>query len=322
MSIYVLPYKMASASAKELADYLGCRRIKADKTSRWRPREDKWVINWGSSKVDLAHMNEANIINPMEVVNVAADKLKAFQLLREAGNVPLPAFTSDIEEAKQWIADGGVVVCRTILRGHSGDGIILADTVDKLVEAPLYTLYFKKKTEYRFHVVGDRVVDIARKARKFDVADEEVNWQIRNLKGGFIYAREGVNPPNELYDYAVNTIKALSLDFGAVDIIWNDSKKRGVVLEVNCAPGLSGSTVGNYANALDNLIYSRSRKVVAKSSLKRKRFITNPVKVEDMNPVQQDIAPVAAPLLGEIEERLRLQRREEHRHLMEILNNR
>jgi glutathione synthase/RimK-type ligase-like ATP-grasp enzyme len=45
-------------------------------------------------------------------------------------------------------------------------------------------------------------------------------------------------------------VSALGLDFGAVDIIWNEREDKCYVLEVNTAPGLQGSTLENYANAI------------------------------------------------------------------------
>jgi D-alanine-D-alanine ligase-like ATP-grasp enzyme len=40
------------------------------------------------------------------------------------------------------------------------------------------------------------------------------------------------------------------LDFGAVDVIWNEKQQRAYVLEVNTAPGLEGQTVDDYARGI------------------------------------------------------------------------
>ena len=52
---------------------------------------------------------------------------------------------------------------------------------------------------------------------------------------------------------AVNAVKALGLDFGAVDIIYNEKENQYYVLEVNTAPGLEGTTLIKYAERFSKL---------------------------------------------------------------------
>jgi D-alanine-D-alanine ligase-like ATP-grasp enzyme len=77
---------------------------------------------------------------------------------------------------------------------------------------------------------------------------------VRNHDNGFIFVRNDVKAPSSVEEQAVRAIKALGLDFGAVDIIWNDKQQKAYVLEVNTAPGLEGSTVDDYARGFRNLI--------------------------------------------------------------------
>jgi D-alanine-D-alanine ligase-like ATP-grasp enzyme len=44
------------------------------------------------------------------------------------------------------------------------------------------------------------------------------------------------------------------LDFGAIDIIYNESRDQAYVLEVNTAPGLTGQTIQSYADAFRHLV--------------------------------------------------------------------
>ena len=142
-------------------------------------------------------------------------------------------------------------MCRTKLTGHSGEGIVIATQADELVDAPLYVKYIPKKDEYRVHVFDNRVIDIQKKGRRKDV--EEANFQVRNHANGFVYMREGIDPPNAVTDSALQVMQHVSLHFGAVDVIWNEKHKRAVVLEINTAPGLEGSTIHSYANAFNEL---------------------------------------------------------------------
>lgn len=167
-----------------------------------------------------------------------------------------PKFTANWEVAEGWIDEGYVVVCRTILNGNSGEGIVLAETVDELVEAPLYVRYVPKKQEYRVHVFRDGVVDVQRKARRKDVADDQVNWKIRNHDNGFIFARgEDLGEvPEDVLTQSINAVKACGLDFGAVDVIFNEKEQSAYVLEVNTAPGLSGATLDVYVERFKEIV--------------------------------------------------------------------
>lgn len=168
----------------------------------------------------------------------------------EGDYVRTPEFTTDRQKAFGWLVHGATVVERHVLNGNSGAGIRLVEPgQEELSKAPLYVKYVPKKQEYRVHVCGGEAVDIQRKARRHDVADEDINWKIRNHDNGFIFARneDGVVPPDVSYQ-AVLAVKLLGLDFGAVDVIFNDKEQKAYVLEVNTAPGLSGTTLEGYVS--------------------------------------------------------------------------
>jgi glutathione synthase/RimK-type ligase-like ATP-grasp enzyme len=200
------------------------------------------IINWGN--VALAYKCTVNG-NP-DVMKTAANKLLFFKHFSGSGITP------DYWINKEDIPDEAFpVVCRTILNGHSGAGIVLARVRSDLVDAPLYVRYVSKKNEYRVHVGHNSVIAIQQKKRRLDC--ENPNWQIRNHANGFIYAREGVDPPAGVIDVAQACTAGLHLDFGAVDVIWNDKEQKAYVLEVNTAPGLEGQTLDDYVNYFKGL---------------------------------------------------------------------
>ncbi len=247
MAVILFPYKAGSASCKSLAETLGIKRVKAE-GSRWKGRGGDILINWGSTKADVVERaGEAKILNHPNVIRVSVDKLKSFNALK-AGEVKIPKFTTDKAEALEILRAGNKVVCRTVLNGHSGQGIVIAEAEDQLVDAPLYVQYIPKKTEYRVHVMNGECFFIQRKARKLDVPDAEVNWKVRNLEGGFIYANQDVEAPDEVKVQAKKAITALGMDFGAVDIIVTN-REAVYVLEINSACGLAGTTLEKYSEA-------------------------------------------------------------------------
>lgn len=247
--LYIYSYKMGSKSAKELKESLGAKLIK-HKNSKFKPAGKK-VINWGSSSMPKGIVDNAIIINHPTAVCLATNKLKTFNVLADT-NVRIPKFTTDKAVAAKYIQDGQTVFCRTKLTGNSGDGIVIASTVEQLVDAPLYTVWERIKNEYRIHVFRGQVIDKQRKARKLDVPDDKVNWKVRNLDGGFIFARGDCNPEQGIEEAAINAVAALGLDFGAVDIAYTKGGKV-MLLEVNTACGLMNTTLEKYTKAFLNI---------------------------------------------------------------------
>ena len=241
--IRVIPYKQGSRSAKALAQALGGKVLKLQNSKYvWRPGD--LVINWGNSE-----LGGEEVLNPGYGIKDVANKLLFFNKMKELGLEDiLPEFWTNASSIPD---EAFPVVCRTILSGHSGVGVHIANSRDELVHAPLYVKYIKKKDEYRVHVGIDNedrpcVISVQRKAKRNGI--EPVCYQIRNLANGFVYVREGVNPPNAVIEAAKQVLQASFLDFGAVDVIWNEHYQRAYVLEINSAPGLEGQTVTDYAN--------------------------------------------------------------------------
>lgn len=242
MKIFVYPYRSGSKSARRLAEALGAKRIKL-LNSKFKESPSKVVLNWGSSSCPYECLNDSS------AVSVASDKLLSLKQLSLSG-VSVPEWTTDRQIASGWITEGHTVVCRGKLNGSSGEGITLvSDPLCELPFVPLYTKYTKKKDEYRVHVFDGRVIDVQRKMRKKDIPDNEVDWKVRNLAGGFIFGREGVDPSDKVLETSVSAVNSLGLLFGAVDI--GDHTEEGSrVYEVNTAPGLEGSTVDSYVKAI------------------------------------------------------------------------
>lgn len=249
MSIWIYPYKMGSKSVKALSEALGARVIKRE-GSRFREGRGKHIINWGASRVPYG-----NALNHHSAVALAGNKLHCFKTLN-AAEISIPEFTTDSNTATDWYGEGKIVVLRHKLNGHSGEGIEIVDPKqgDLMSAAPLYVQYIPKKDEYRVHIFkfeqdDVRAIHVQQKKRKLDVADDDVNWQVRNLDGGFIFATGGVEPPEDVIVQAKAALVASGLTFGAVDVIWNQKQQKAFCLEINTAPGLEGTTVTKYAEA-------------------------------------------------------------------------
>lgn len=257
MNAIILPYKNGSRSGAALANALGVRQIRLAGSTIHRQRS-KTIINWGNSGRTLPPQGLGSghyTLNPTVLVEIAANKLSTFESIKD--NTRIPEYTTDYETALSWLS--GVQPCKVVerhtLTGHSGAGIEVVEEMEDLsTDCPLYVKYVKKQDEYRIHIMDGQVIDVQRKARRSDVPDEDVNWQVRNHQNGFCYMRESVSPDTDVIVQALNAIEALGLDFGAVDVIWNAHQNKAHVLEVNTACGLEGTTLERYKVAFQELL--------------------------------------------------------------------
>ena len=281
--MFIYPYKAGSGSVARLKEKMlesdvNLRVIRRE-NSRFKGNENKTVINWGASSMPEEVM-KADLINKPEAVAIAADKIKFFEVMKD--KVSIPEHTTDYDTALGWLEEGCTILARSTLTGHSGQGISVVEAGDDLsVYRPstkMYVKYIPKKEEYRIHVVGGEVVDMARKAKPHHLDADQTNWKVRTHSNGFVFVREDCNPHEDVLTEAVKAVEECGLDFGAVDIIWNDYRKKPFVLEVNTAPGIEGQTLDTYADHLKKMQNSFAERY----RLKAKRTAQNPTIIADL----------------------------------------
>lgn len=239
--VRLLPYG-PSDGCRAVSRATGVKRLKLPH-SRFRPRPNDVIVNWGSS---TRPFQNANYINKPELVNVASSKLASLRKMKEAG-VNVPDFTTSRETVAGWLANGKRALARTLDRASGGRGIIMCENPSSIPQAGLYTLYIPKKYEYRVHVWRGQVLDIQQKKKRLNFPEAQFNGQIRNFDRGWIFARDGVAAPQDVLDQSVAAVRALGLDFGAVDVGYTEKTQKATVYEVNTAPGVEGTTLSKYA---------------------------------------------------------------------------
>lgn len=227
--------------------------------SRATQREGDVFVNWGGYRDVAARYNLAtdaeNTVGYLDGNAWRATNKLGFFTLCQQHDIPSPEFTTDHAVARSWQANDGRVVVRQTLRGHSGQGIIIVNPGQTIPDAPLYTKYTPRTNEYRVHIVCGNIVDIQRKVRVREVPDENVNWEVRNLAGGFAYGREDLQLDRrhlEQISVIIDKMKRNNMlsDFAAVDLIRSAQGGNMLALEVNSAPGLTGTTLERYTDAL------------------------------------------------------------------------
>ena len=245
-----------SYSSRQLARRLRVRRVVVG--SRKTPTAS-CVINWGCSEIPELRVSRfgTTLINHPAAVKEAVNKILTFKRLA-AEDVPVVDFTQDREVAAKWHKNGKSVYGRKFVcsRGGKGIDLFLAKKFQGEIPAyPLYTKFFPCETEYRVHVVGGRVIDFAEKRRKRLLEPKPNRYWIRTHDNGWVFAREGAQLDENVKDISLRAIQALGLDFGAVDLRVNEDGECRV-LEVNTAPGITGSTLNSYTRAFWNLLHS------------------------------------------------------------------
>jgi len=230
------------------------KRMKYDNSS-YRGSASHLILNWGSH-TRKAVRPEFTMLNDPTAVIIASDKTKTFEKLRDSGmSDNIPGFTSDLDVAKAWVESGITVYCRTLTRSSQGRGVVVANRVDDLVTAPLYTAKCPRRREVRLHIFNGEMISFAQKKKMSEerMADDGITYSndVRSHGNGWVFAREGVTIPDSARDAAIAAVAALGLQFAALDIALSLNSPK--IFEANTAPGLEGATLEAYTNAIIQL---------------------------------------------------------------------
>lgn len=255
---FILPYRQGSGTVRRLAQELELKGIRLE-NSQYFPRNTDTIINWGNSSPPV-NLGNARVLNNPERVGFVTNKLNFFRLVSgfDVENKPrIPEWTQSKIEAETWINDGSVVFAREKLTGHSGEGIVVVNNREELRrirDNVLLVRYVKKKHEYRLHFFNGEIFDVQKKSKVN--GRDDANFLIRNHDNGFIYSRNNLDEgiPEDVMEQARRTVSLLNLDFGAIDVIYNQMRNFAYVLEVNSAPGLEGTTLSNYVRKFREVI--------------------------------------------------------------------
>ena len=264
--IRVLPYG-PSDSVRELTSAINTKiqelRLNANvmslvsEGSRYRSRVGDIVVNYGNRRYNDSFFGGATVLNSVVALNRAANKVTAFQTLEAAG-VSTVEYTVSQSVASDW-NQNEIVYERGILNGHSGEGITVRLPTEGISRAPLYTKGIQgPRREWRVHVFEGVITYVQKKIRRNGYRElESYREDIRNHHTGWVYSNSFTEaPPNQVLIQAHKAVSALGLNFGAVDLISKGT--NAWVLEVNTAPGLTGTTLETYTHNIVEFVKSFS----------------------------------------------------------------
>ena len=270
--VMINPYSKFSKSARALSAEFHRKITDAIINGTVKVNEDVTCVNWGLPLFNW-EVTGIHTLNRVEAISNVTDKVRFFNLMSQNTEVNIPEYTNDKDVALDWVLNGHLVMKRRST-GYGGTDIIFIEDKDslafvmggrpKMSKNDFFSKYIKKKDEYRIHVFKDKVIDAQRKALRKTTEDGTpvdpnfIDFRVRNHQNGFVFVRESCNPKQCVLDQAILAVQASGLDFGAVDVIYNESMDKAFVLEINTAPGLEGQTLDSYTKAITRYVEGNS----------------------------------------------------------------
>jgi hypothetical protein len=197
------------------------------------------LIRWGCRKQPhLDHYSDL-VLNNVNAIGNASDKLNSLIQMKELG-IRVPDFDTEPEALVQRV--GYPILGRKQFHARATDVKLCLQKRDFRKPLDYYIQYIPTVREYRVHVVRDKVIRI--QGKFLDYAADAVP-HIRNFGTGYRFRSPRKRLRQERLDIAVNAVKSLGLDFGAVDLLVADDS-NSYVLEVNTAPSCSPLTATEY----------------------------------------------------------------------------
>lgn len=179
------------------------------------------------------------------------DKITQYKWFQEQGLSALD-WTVDPGVAQTWVEEGHTIFGRKLLSSSCGKGIVVIEPDGHSFMqhgiCPVYTKYKKKKREFRVHVFQDKVVAVKEKRLRADWNGPR-DTKIRNLANGYVFCT-CENEPEGIRELASKAAKVVPSDFAGVDIGYNEKNNELFLIEVNSAPGIQGSNLEAYVNAI------------------------------------------------------------------------
>ena len=226
------------------------------------------TVNWGSW-ADYPCTMRAPELNPPAVVRRNSNKYNALVTMASAGiKVPQhwPASTFSTLSAtpgsgpRPWSTEHHGRLIHVVPRNsnHRG-GQDIVDCCAGTATPDFFTQYIVAAKEYRIHVAlwledgADHDAAVIAAQRKVPREGESFsrNWPRTHSRGYVFHSFQPQDREARLYQTAIAAVRALGLDFGAVDVVYSADDSEYYVLEVNSAPGADSlPTIEFYTQAL------------------------------------------------------------------------
>lgn len=217
------------------------------------------IIKWGNS-IDISP-NGAVIYNNPGAVSIASDK-GLFRLKMRDKGIPIPEIVTYANYVQ-----GTRVVLRPSHHRAGQYFYVLSSKADIVKYINKYgdngyymSKIYPKQREVRIHCCMGKVLLIKEKPAPKDKTEVAWNFAI-NEQAWYTIERKNYDP--KLCKIALDAMKAIGLDIGAVDVMFDPIDKslpKYVICEINTAPLLTEYLLDKYS-ALFLLLFNESKKI-------------------------------------------------------------
>lgn len=220
-------------------------------------------INWGY--VDSTN-NRLIVYNDTRRIRNGFNKRKSRMHLQSNG-IPVPkTFTIDSVTRDDMVNFNGKFICRKD-QHYAGRDLVVAESYSDLFKAvsngyTYFSKFYNKSKEYRVHVAHGKVLSVQQKIPRDISVTNNIIWN--HASGAFVFEVVQWNECSiDILRPAVEAVKALGMDFGAVDILAYPADADdpvAVVCEVNTSPSLADYMSDKYSKYFNWLHRSNERR--------------------------------------------------------------
>ena len=195
------------------------------------------LIRWGTER--RIQYRPERVINMTRAIEAASSKYESLFTMREAG-VPVPRASTSPQAVR------APYLGRDFSHTQGRDIVLCMQEADALRNPKDYYIeYIPTQREYRVHVAFGEVIKVSEKV----LTDPSQSCgYIRNHGHGYTFRQPRTRLGNLGQAASVDAVRALGLDFGAVDLIIGDDSNT-YILEVNTGPACNRSTGLAYVQA-------------------------------------------------------------------------
>lgn len=226
---------------------------------------DTILARWGTGReegIDMAPFSR--VLNKGRSINRNVNKLLSLKIMK-AARISVPDFFERKEDITSFPVlgrdshhHGGTDV--VIINGSNMSPIWRYNRLSNIPNKNFYTKIIQSREEFRVHVFLGNVIRVTKKVYRGQTRNGEIveaKSIIRNDTYGWGHANVDIaNLPRTHVDISIAALRALDLDFGAVDLIV-DLSGRPYILEVNTAPHLNEVGIDIYVQQFSKLIRSK-----------------------------------------------------------------
>lgn len=195
------------------------------------------LLRWGTER--RIEYRATQVINNTTAIERASQKYESLRTMREAG-VPVPRASTSPQAVR------APFLGRDFSHTQGRDIVLCMQEADaERTPKDYYVEYVPTQREYRVHVAFGEVIKTSEKV----LTDPSQSCgYIRNHGHGYTFRQPRTKLGSLGQAVSVDAVRALGLDFGAVDLIIGDDSQT-YVLEVNTGPACNRSTAEAYVKA-------------------------------------------------------------------------